>query len=181
MLMPTGGLQTAPLQPNLEAARNLIAERAAQDAASAAAAASGSKAQPAAPPLTDREQRLLRVRETGRPAQAVAPAENSVPLPLFRNANAEKAAFPTLFPYGRGTAKDEREVAISTCKYIRNRLMHADLRFATHRAYLFWLVQLYDSERVAKSSPVSASPRACAMHLLRAAARPACSPTRPAR
>ena len=74
----------------------------------------------------------------------VAPAEKNKLSSLLTDKTLEKLAFPHLFPNGRGTLEEEREVKLHWKDYCKARLFSADDRFAKDSTYIFFLQYLGD-------------------------------------
>ena len=66
---------------------------------------------------------------------SVAPGEGEKPVPFFTDPSYEELANPTKFPYGTGGLTAERQT-ITPRKYINQRLLHKDGRFAKDIDYL---------------------------------------------
>ena len=78
----------------------------------------------------------------------LAPCEGKKPVPLLNNIENEAISFPTLFPDGKGTFYDQREIRITLFKYLQLMIMNSNNRFARHPTYLFFALFIYEVQQV---------------------------------
>lgn len=83
---------------------------------------------------------------------SLAPAEKNTPVSLL---NTEAACFPTLFPDGRNTFDEEREVSLTYPQYIKSRLLSSDNRFASNIEYIFYLQYIKELKEILSSVQIS--------------------------
>jgi hypothetical protein len=74
----------------------------------------------------------------------VAPAEKNRPASLLKEKGLEAKAFPHLFPEGKNTYDEDREIKMKFGTYANNRLFSADFRYASDPHYIFFLQYLND-------------------------------------
>lgn len=67
----------------------------------------------------------------------------------------EAKSFPHLFPDGRNTWTEERDLNITLSRYFNNRLMHADRRFAQDTDYIFFSQYLSELKQVIDKTQIS--------------------------
>ena len=65
----------------------------------------------------------------------LAPAEGNRPINVL---NVEAEAFPTQFPDGKNTCKEQRDPKVSPSRYFNARLFSSDTRFASDPEYIFF-------------------------------------------
>ena len=75
------------------------------------------------------------------------------PVNTFQVSNVEAAAFPWLFPYGKGTF--DRNARLSILQYAQTRLLSVDLRWSQDLSYLFWLLNQVEQERLQDSISIA--------------------------
>ena len=78
----------------------------------------------------------------------LAPCEEKKPVPLLNNVENEAISFPTLFPDGKGTFYDKREIRITLFKYLQLMIMNSNNRFARHPTYLFFATFIFGVQQV---------------------------------
>ena len=82
----------------------------------------------------------------------LAPAEGNLPQSIL---DKEAEAFPTLFPDGNNTFKEEREAKLSLTQYIKSRLMSTNSKFAENTEYIFYLQYLKEFQEVMSSARIN--------------------------
>ena len=65
-----------------------------------------------------------------------APCEGNSPVALLNDESNEAKCFPVLFPTGQPTYHDARNVHITLGRYLHNRLMNVDNRFARNTEFI---------------------------------------------
>ena len=78
----------------------------------------------------------------------VAPCEGNNPVRVLMEEGNEAKCFPTLFPNGSPLFKDKRDIRITLCRYLHNRLMNVDNRFAKNTDYIFYAQYMSEIEQV---------------------------------
>ncbi|XP_071963919.1 uncharacterized protein [Antedon mediterranea] len=101
----------------------------------------------------DRRQNL--VDEYFRDIICCAPCENNSPIALLSNENNEAKSFPVLFPTGQPTFHDTRDVKITLGRYLHNRLMHVDNRFAKNTEFIFYAQSIYELQQILSSISIA--------------------------
>ncbi|XP_056598318.1 uncharacterized protein LOC130416992 [Triplophysa dalaica] len=69
---------------------------------------------------------------------SLAPAEGNNPVRMLMDETNEAKCFPVLFPKGTGTFHESRQEKLTICKYLKNRILNADGRFAQNLDYIFY-------------------------------------------
>ncbi len=69
---------------------------------------------------------------------SLAPAEGNNPVRLLMDESNEAKCFPVLFPKGTGTFHDSRPQKLTLSRYLNNRILNADGRFAQNIDYIFY-------------------------------------------
>ncbi len=69
---------------------------------------------------------------------SLAPAEGNNPVKLLMDESNEAKCFPVLFPKGTGTFHDSRPQKLTLSRYLNNRILNADGRFAQNIDYIFY-------------------------------------------
>jgi len=69
---------------------------------------------------------------------SVAPAEGNNPVRMLMDESNEAKCFPVLFPKGTGTFHDQRPEKLTLSRYLNNRILNADGRFAQNLDYIFY-------------------------------------------
>ncbi|XP_041467172.1 uncharacterized protein LOC121417516 [Lytechinus variegatus] len=77
-----------------------------------------------------------------------APCEGKSPVLVLQDETNEAKCFPVLFPQGQPTFHDKRNEKITLGRYLHNRLMHADNRFAQNTDYIFYAQYIYEIQQV---------------------------------
>ena len=77
-----------------------------------------------------------------------APCEGNSPVSILKDESNEAKCFPSLFPKGQPTFHDGRSVKITLGRYLHNRLMHVDSRFAQNTDYIFYAQYIYEMQQV---------------------------------
>ncbi|XP_030832915.1 uncharacterized protein LOC584759 isoform X5 [Strongylocentrotus purpuratus] len=77
-----------------------------------------------------------------------APCEGNNPIALLRDESNEPKSFPVLFPKGQPTYHDFRSVRVTLGRYLQNRLMHVDNRFAKSTDFIFYAQCIYEIQQV---------------------------------
>lgn len=85
----------------------------------------------------------------------IAPAEGKNPVKMLQEKGNEAKSFPHLFPDGRNTWTEERDLNITLSRYFNNRLMHADRRFAQDTDYIFFSQYLSELKQVIDKTQIS--------------------------
>ncbi|XP_071952879.1 uncharacterized protein [Antedon mediterranea] len=101
----------------------------------------------------DRRQNL--VDEYFRDIICCAPCENNSPIALLSNENNEAKSFPVLFPTGQPTFHDTRDVKITLGRYLHNRLLHVDNRFAQNTEFIFYAQSIYELQQILSSISIA--------------------------
>ncbi|XP_070549849.1 uncharacterized protein [Ptychodera flava] len=78
----------------------------------------------------------------------VAPAERNHPVEMLSDESNEAKSFPVLYPTGSPTFLDSREVRITLARYLHNRLMNVDSRFARNTDFIFYAQCLSEVQQV---------------------------------
>ena len=78
----------------------------------------------------------------------VAPCEGNNPVRVLMEEGNEAKCFPTLFPIGSAIFSDKRNVRITLCRYLLNRLMNVDNRFSKNVDYIFYAQYISEIEQV---------------------------------
>ena len=84
-----------------------------------------------------------------------APCEGNSPVALLNNESNEAKSFPRLFPTGRGTYHDIRNIKLTLGRYFLNRLLHVDNRFAQNTDYIFFAQYLYEMQQIISSVSIA--------------------------
>ncbi|XP_077060978.1 uncharacterized protein LOC143713540 [Siphateles boraxobius] len=69
---------------------------------------------------------------------SLAPAEGNNPVRMSMDESNEAKCFPVLFPKGSGTFHDPRPEKLTLSRYLNNRILNADGRFAQNLDYIFY-------------------------------------------
>uniref|UniRef100_A0A9J7WX60 ATP-dependent DNA helicase n=1 Tax=Cyprinus carpio carpio TaxID=630221 RepID=A0A9J7WX60_CYPCA len=69
---------------------------------------------------------------------SLAPAEGNNPVRMLMDETNEAKCFPVLFPKGKGTFHDSRSEKLTLSRYLNNRILNADGRFAQNLDYIFY-------------------------------------------
>ena len=77
-----------------------------------------------------------------------APCEGNSPVSILKDESNEAKCFPSLFPKGQPTFHDGRSENITLGRYLQNRLMHVDNRFAQNTDYIFYAQYIYEMQQV---------------------------------
>ncbi|XP_071486145.1 uncharacterized protein [Diadema antillarum] len=77
-----------------------------------------------------------------------APCEKNSPVSLLMDESNEAKCFPVLFPTGQPTFHDTRYTEITLGRYLHNRLMHVDNRFARNTEYIFFAQCIYELQQI---------------------------------
>ncbi|XP_030832522.1 uncharacterized protein LOC115920595 [Strongylocentrotus purpuratus] len=77
-----------------------------------------------------------------------APCEGRSPVSILQDESNEAKCFPVLFPKGQPTFHDRRDEKITLGRYLHNRLMHVDNRFAQNTDYIFYAQYIYEIQQV---------------------------------
>ncbi|KAK3100565.1 hypothetical protein FSP39_021862 [Pinctada imbricata] len=85
----------------------------------------------------------------------IAPAEGMNPVKMLQEKGNEAKCFPVLFPTGKNSFDETRNLPISLSRYFNNRLMHADNRFAQNTNYLFYAQYLSELKQVIDKTQIS--------------------------
>ncbi|XP_071943751.1 uncharacterized protein [Antedon mediterranea] len=101
----------------------------------------------------DRRQNV--VDEYFRDIICCAPCENNSPIALLSNESNEAKSFPVLFPTGQPTFHDARDVKITLGRYLQNRLMHIDNRFANNTEFIFYAQSIYELQQILSSISIA--------------------------
>ncbi|XP_069138832.1 uncharacterized protein [Argopecten irradians] len=79
---------------------------------------------------------------------SVAPCEKNNPISMLMEKGVEAKAFPVLFPDGENVFSDDRDTAITLCRYLHNRLMNVDNRFSEDTNFIFFAQYLAELQQV---------------------------------
>jgi len=79
---------------------------------------------------------------------SVAPCEKNNPISIFMEKGIEAKAFPILLPDGEHRFDDDRDVSISLTRYLHNRLMNVDNRFAKDTDFIFFAQYISELQQV---------------------------------
>jgi len=85
----------------------------------------------------------------------MAPGENRHPISFVMDDKFEEMAFPHLFPEGKFGWKHNREIPLTTKKYLQKRILDADARFAKDVEYLFMAQTITETKQVMDSMQVA--------------------------
>ncbi|XP_071476043.1 uncharacterized protein [Diadema antillarum] len=77
-----------------------------------------------------------------------APCEKNSPVSLLMDKSNEAKCFPALFPTGQPTFHDTRFINVTLGRYLHNRLMHVDNRFAKNTEYIFYAQCIYELQQI---------------------------------
>ena len=86
--------------------------------------------------------------ESFRHTMCVAPAEGQKPLNIMTDANFEAMSNPEKFPYGSLTYTSDRPRKLTYRKYLNQRLLDVDGRFARDLDYLFVAQFIVEAKQV---------------------------------
>ncbi|XP_034553964.1 uncharacterized protein LOC117823040 isoform X1 [Notolabrus celidotus] len=78
----------------------------------------------------------------------LAPAEGNSPVRLLCDEANEAKSFPVLFPQGGNTFHESRQHRLTLSRYLNNRVLHADGRFARNVEYIFFAQYMSELEQV---------------------------------
>ncbi|XP_029933198.1 uncharacterized protein LOC115377526 [Myripristis murdjan] len=85
----------------------------------------------------------------------IAPAEGNSPVRMLSDHTNEAKCFPVLFPTGGKTFHDGRWHDLTLARYLNNRIMHADGRFARNVEYIFFAQYVSELDKVVSSVSVA--------------------------
>ncbi|XP_078328197.1 uncharacterized protein LOC144623625 [Crassostrea virginica] len=85
----------------------------------------------------------------------IAPGEGHNPIRMLQEVGNEAKTFPHLFPSGKFSWNENRDVKISLSRYFNNRLMNADNRFAKDTNYIFFCKYLSELKQVIDKTQIS--------------------------
>ncbi|XP_078340715.1 uncharacterized protein LOC111117892 [Crassostrea virginica] len=85
----------------------------------------------------------------------IAPGEGHNPIRMLQEVGNEAKTFPHLFPSGKFSWNENRDVKISLSRYFNNRLMNADNRFAKDTNYIFFCQYLSELKQVIDKTQIS--------------------------
>ncbi|XP_029910642.1 uncharacterized protein LOC115361416 [Myripristis murdjan] len=85
----------------------------------------------------------------------IAPAEGNSPVRMLSDHTNEAKCFPVLFPTGGKTYHDGRWHDLTLARYLNNRIMHADGRFARNVEYIFFAQYVSELDKVVSSVSVA--------------------------
>eukprot|EP00105_Crassostrea_gigas_P011512 XP_011427210.1 PREDICTED: uncharacterized protein LOC105328139 [Crassostrea gigas] len=85
----------------------------------------------------------------------IAPGEGNNPIRMLQETGNEAKTFPYLFPTGKFSWNDEREIRITLSRYFNNRLMNTDDRFAKDSSYIFFSQFMSDLNQVIEKTQIS--------------------------
>ncbi|XP_058478094.1 uncharacterized protein LOC131449268 [Solea solea] len=85
----------------------------------------------------------------------LAPAEGNSPVKLLSNHENEAKCFPVLFPHGHSVFHDNREHRLTLSRYLNNRILHADGRFAQNVEYIFFAQYMSELEQVVSNVSIA--------------------------
>nr|XP_034317094.1 uncharacterized protein LOC117686352 [Crassostrea gigas] len=85
----------------------------------------------------------------------IAPGEGNNPIRMLQEPGNEAKTFPYLFPTGKFSWNDKREIRITLSRYFNNRLMNTDDRFAKDSSYIFFCQFMSDLNQVIEKTQIS--------------------------
>ncbi|XP_062597979.1 uncharacterized protein LOC134259411 [Saccostrea cucullata] len=85
----------------------------------------------------------------------LAPGEGQNPVRMLQEEGNEAKTFPYLFPTGKYSWNESRDVRITLSRYFNNRLMNADNRFAKDTNYIFFCQYLSELNQVIEKTQIS--------------------------
>ena len=85
----------------------------------------------------------------------LAPGEGAIPISPFYSPKWEASAFPVLFPTGKNTFDETRQVKISVRKYANVRLLSKDSRFAESTEYTFHCLHWLETTAIRETLAIS--------------------------
>ncbi|XP_061170933.1 uncharacterized protein LOC133180419 [Saccostrea echinata] len=85
----------------------------------------------------------------------LAPGEGQNPVRMLQEEGNEAKTFPHLFPTGKYSWNESRDVRITLSRYFNNRLMNADNRFAKDTNYIFFCQNLSELNQVIEKTQIS--------------------------
>ncbi|XP_062594109.1 uncharacterized protein LOC134255598 [Saccostrea cucullata] len=85
----------------------------------------------------------------------LAPGEGQNPVRMLQEEGNEAKTFPYLFPTGKYSWNESRDVRITLSRYFNNRLMNADNRFAKDTNYIFFSQYLSELNQVIEKTQIS--------------------------
>ena len=68
----------------------------------------------------------------------MAPGEEMIPLSILNDSNCEELAHPHLFPTGKFSYQDKRDITLSPVKYFNQRFLNYTQKFASDSDYIFF-------------------------------------------
>ena len=99
-------------------------------------------------PVQERADELSAAIEgNGTQAHPYAVPRGKVPISEFGASNYTTAAFPTLFPFGRGDFSEPRAVALSWTQYSQHLMNYHDGRFARHDRFRYFMLNTHERQR----------------------------------
>ncbi|XP_061191659.1 uncharacterized protein LOC133199853 [Saccostrea echinata] len=85
----------------------------------------------------------------------IAPGEGQNPVRMLQEEGNEVKTFPYLYPSGKYSWNESRDVRITLSRYFNNRLMNADNRFAKDTNYIFFCQYLSELNQVIEKTQIS--------------------------
>ena len=85
----------------------------------------------------------------------IAPGEGQNPIRMLQEVGNEAKTFPHLFPTGKFSWNEERDVRITLSRYFNNRLMNTDNRFAKDSNYIFFCQYMSELNQVIEKTQIS--------------------------
>ncbi|XP_062616868.1 uncharacterized protein LOC134278575 [Saccostrea cucullata] len=85
----------------------------------------------------------------------IAPAEGKNPIRMLQEEGNEAKTFPHLFPSGNFSWNEDRDVKITLSRYLNNRLMNSDNRFAKDTNYIFFSQYMSELNQVIEKTQIS--------------------------
>nr|XP_021334689.1 uncharacterized protein LOC110440049 [Danio rerio]XP_021334690.1 uncharacterized protein LOC110440049 [Danio rerio] len=86
---------------------------------------------------------------------SLAPAEGNNPVRVLMDETNEAKCFPVLFPKGIGTFHDIRPEKLTLSRYLNNRILNADRRFAQNMDYIFYGQYLSELNQVVSNVSIA--------------------------
>ncbi|XP_026121918.1 uncharacterized protein LOC113104784, partial [Carassius auratus] len=86
---------------------------------------------------------------------SLAPAEGNNPVRMLMDETNEAKCFPVLFPKGKGTFHDSRPEKLTLSRYLNNRILNADGRFAQNIDYIFYGQYLSELNQVVSNVSIA--------------------------
>ncbi|XP_058494640.1 uncharacterized protein LOC131465769 [Solea solea] len=85
----------------------------------------------------------------------LAPGEGNSPVKMLSDLANEAKCFPVLFPLGHNTYHESRPYRLTMSRYLNNRILHADSRFAQNVEYIFFGQYMSEIQQVVSSVSIA--------------------------